>query len=108
MALFRHLTAYLEDFFNHRKSALLLTGARQTGKTFAIRQLGKKFTSFVEINFIESPDAINIFKGVNSAEEILLRISAFTDKPLIKGETLIFFDEVQECEAIITDKISCG
>lgn len=102
MALLRHLTAYLEDFFNHRKSALLLTGARQTGKTFAIRQLGKKFTSFVEINFIESPDAINIFKGVNSAEEILLRISAFTDKPLIKGETLIFFDEVQECEAIIT------
>ncbi|MDE6577957.1 MAG: AAA family ATPase [Muribaculaceae bacterium] len=102
MALFRYLTGYLDDFFKVRNSALLLTGARQTGKTFAIRQLGQKFTSFIEINFLESPAAINIFKNVNSAEEILLRISAFTNQPLIKNNTLIFFDEVQECEDIIT------
>lgn len=70
MILFRYLTAYLRDFFNSRKTALLLTGARQTEKTFAIRQLGKKFTSFIVINFIESPVATNIFKEVNSAEEI--------------------------------------
>ncbi|MDE6299938.1 MAG: AAA family ATPase [Muribaculaceae bacterium] len=100
--LFRYLTAYLEEFYHSRGSALLLTGARQTGKTFAIRELGKKFSSFIEINFIESPDAINIFKNVNSSEEILLRLSAFTTQPLIKGDTLIFFDEVQECEDIIT------
>lgn len=70
MILFRYLTAYLKDFLNSRKTALLLTGARQTGKTFAIRQLGKKFTSFIVINFIESPAFTRIFKEVNSAEEI--------------------------------------
>lgn len=102
MILFRYLTAYLDSFFPKRKAALLLTGARQTGKTFAIRQCGSRFKSFIEVNFIESPDAVKIFKEVNSAEEILLRLSAFTDRPLIKDETLIFFDEVQECEEIIT------
>lgn len=102
MPLFRHLTHYLEEFYTAQKTALLLIGARQTGKTFAIRQAGKRFRSFVEINFIEQPEAVRLFNNVTSAEEILLRISALTDKPLHKGETLIFFDEVQCCENIVT------
>lgn len=80
----------------------MLTGARQTGKTYAIRELGKKYRSFIEINFIERPEAVDLFSGVYSADEILLRISALTSIPLIKGETLIFFDEVQCCEDIVT------
>lgn len=102
MALFRYLSTYLDNFYKKHRTALLLTGARQTGKTYSIRQLGKSFKSFVEINFIENPDAKGIFSNVNSAEEILLRLSAFVTTPLIKGETLIFFDEVQECEEVIT------
>lgn len=102
MILNRNLTSFLTDFYANHKGALLLTGARQTGKTFAIRQYGESFRSFIEINFIKTPAAVDIFRNVYSAEEILLRISAFTDKPLIKGETLIFFDEVQECEDIVT------
>lgn len=102
MLLIRHLTSFLKDFYATQKSALMLTGARQTGKTFAIRQLGEGFKSFIEINFIKTPEAINLFKDVYSAEEILLRLSALTDQPLIKGETLIFFDEVQCCDDIVT------
>nr|WP_297066886.1 AAA family ATPase [uncultured Duncaniella sp.] len=102
MALFRHLNNYLKEFYATQKTALLLTGARQTGKTYAIRQLGKQFKSFVEINFIEQPEAIQLFKDVNSAEDILLRISALSKQPLHKDETLIFFDEVQCCENIVT------
>ncbi len=102
MALFRYLTGYIEEFYKKQKTALLLTGARQTGKTFAIRQVGKLFKSFVEINFIEQSEAVKLFNDVTSAEDILLRISAMTNKPLIKGETLVFFDEVQCCENIIT------
>ncbi len=102
MPLFRYLSDYLVNFYHTQSTALLLTGARQTGKTFAIRELGKQFQAFVEINFIESPEAANLFKNVNSADEILLRLSAFTNTALIKGDTLIFFDEVQECEEIIT------
>lgn len=81
---------------------MLLTGARQTGKTFAIRQLGSKFKSFIEINFIERPEAVSLFQNITSAEEILLRLSVLTNRPLIKGDTLIFFDEIQNCENIIT------
>lgn len=102
MLLYRYLSDYLDNFFKTQNTAILLTGARQTGKTYAIREAGKSFTSFVEINFIESPAAVRLFKDVNSAEEILLRLSAFTTKPLVKGDTLIFFDEIQECEDIIT------
>lgn len=102
MALYRRLSGYLERFYQTQKTALLLTGARQTGKTYSIRELGKRFTSFVEINFIENPEAVSLFKDVSSAKDILLRISAMTSVELIKGETLIFFDEVQVCDNIVT------
>ncbi|MCM1489360.1 MAG: AAA family ATPase [Muribaculum sp.] len=102
MQLFRQLTSYIEEYYATQKSALMLTGARQTGKTYAIRQYGKKFKSFIEINFIELPEATDLFKKVYSADEILMRLSALVETPLIKRETLIFFDEVQECEDIVT------
>ena len=102
MVLYRRLANFLSEYYSHQKNALLLTGARQTGKTFAIRELGKQFDSFIEINFIENPDAIALFRNVTSADEILLRLSALVTQPLIKGKTLIFFDEVQCCESIVT------
>ena len=52
--------------------------------------------------FIENPDAVKLFETARSSEDILLRISALTDIPLIPGKTLIFFDEVQECKEIVT------
>ena len=98
----RKLNKYIEDFYNTSRNALLLTGARQTGKTFAVRRFGKTFKNFIELNFIEHPEAIEIFKDVTSADDILLRLSAITTIPIIPGETLIFFDEVQKCENLIT------
>lgn len=98
----RRISKYIEDFYENSNSALLITGARQTGKTYSIRQFGKKFSNFIEINFIDNKSAAEIFSGSNSAADILLRLSAFTETPLVKGETLIFFDEVQACEDIIT------
>lgn len=102
MKLYRHLTSFIEEYYATQKSALMLTGARQTGKTYAIRQFGKNFKRFVEINFVERPEAVALFDKVCSADEIFLRLSALVDEPLIEGETLIFFDEVQECENIVT------
>jgi predicted AAA+ superfamily ATPase len=85
------------------KRSLLVTGARQVGKTFSIRQAAKDcFEHVVEINFIEQPSAVQMFNGVTDAKELLLRISAFSRKTLIPGKTLIFFDEVQECKEIVT------
>lgn len=83
--------------------ALLVTGARQTGKTFSIRKVGKEcFRNFVEINFINQPEMLEIFSGFKSAADILLKLSALFGDKLVKGKTLIFFDEVQECKEIVT------
>ena len=93
----------IRNFILHDKRSLLVTGARQVGKTFSIRKVGKEcFDNVVEINFIEQPDAIELFSGQKGAKDLLLRLSAFTKKTLVPGRTLIFFDEVQECKEIVT------
>lgn len=98
----RKIDLYLNNYYATNRNALLITGARQIGKTYSIREFGKTFKSFIEINFFENPDMIAIFKGAKNSSDILLRLSAITTKPLIKGETLIFFDEVQKCPDIVT------
>ncbi len=98
----RKIDSYLQNFFEVDKRALLLTGARQIGKTYAVRQFGKSFKRFVEVNFIENPEAAELFRGAKGADDILLRLSTLTKTPLEKGETLIFFDEVQQYPDIVT------
>ncbi|MBR5983660.1 MAG: ATP-binding protein [Bacteroidales bacterium] len=99
----RKIFKYLANFFKKERKALLLTGARQVGKTFAIRKIGSEcFDVVVVLNFIEKPEYVKIFEQPRNAKEILLRISALTEQELIPGKTLIFFDEVQECPEIVT------
>ena len=98
----RKIDDYITNFYSNTNKALLITGARQIGKTFSIRQFGSRFKSFIEINFVENPDAIGLFKGAKNSDDILLRLSTITTVPLIKGETLIFFDEVQKCPDIVS------
>ena len=74
--LYREVNQYIEEFYKTSRNALLLTGARQTGKTYSARLLGKKFKNFIELNFIEHPEAVGLFKDVTSADEIILRLSA--------------------------------
>jgi len=81
-----------------KKKALLITGARQIGKTFLIREFAKKnYENFIEINFVTQSSAKQIFEGDLNADLILQGITALTKHKLEEGKTLIFFDEVQEC-----------
>lgn len=100
----RKIDKFLEQFYSSKDSpSLLVTGARQIGKSYSIRKFGKShFKNFIEINFIENKNAAGIFKNSNSAEEILLRLSALTNQKLEKGKTFIFFDEVQVFPEIVT------
>lgn len=100
--LTRTVDRILIDHFKISKTALLIEGARQIGKTFSIRQFGKKFKTYIEINFIEQPEAIYLFKDLSNTKDLLARLSLFTKQKLIKRDTLIFFDEVQICPEIIT------
>jgi len=95
--------AVMRNFLLNEKRALLVTGARQTGKTFSVRRVAKEiFENVVELNFIENPEAAGIFSSPRDAQEILLRLSALAPAPMIPGKTLIFLDEVQECKEIVT------
>ena len=99
----RKIYNYLYSFFENDKKALLVSGARQVGKTFAIRKVGKEcFKQFVELNFIENPKLKSVFEQPHDAKATLLRLSALTETQLVPGETLVFFDEVQECPEIVT------
>lgn len=98
----RKIDNYIRNYYKTTRNALLVTGARQTGKTFSIREFGKTFKSFIEINFVDNPEAAEAFRDAKGSADILLRLSAITSVPLIKGETLIFFDEVQKCPEIVT------
>lgn len=100
--LTRTVERILIDHFKISKTALLIEGARQIGKTFSIRQFGKKFKTYIEINFIEQPEAISLFKDLSNTKDLLARLSLFTKQKLIKRDTLIFFDEVQICPEVIT------
>jgi predicted AAA+ superfamily ATPase len=77
------------------RKPLLLRGARQVGKTYAIRKLGSTFDEFVEINLEELPKARDLFEADLDAERIIRDLSLFTNKEIIPGKTLLFLDEVQ-------------
>ena len=99
----RHIDSVVERHFSTSSKALLLTGARQTGKTYAIRRYAQQAgLQLVEMNFLLQPETRSLPQGVANVQDLLLRISAFADKPLVPGKTLIFCDEVQVYPDIMT------
>jgi predicted AAA+ superfamily ATPase len=84
------------------RKPLLLRGARQVGKTYSIRELGKTFRYFAEINFDEKPSARAFFEHDLSARPLCEKLSAFTGVPVRPGETLLFLDEIQACPAALS------
>lgn len=76
---------------------LLLRGARQVGKSSAVKNLGKQFETFVEINFEKQRTYKQLFKDNLNIEQIVTQLSALTGKRIIAKKTLLFFDEIQEC-----------
>ena len=81
---------------NGRKP-LLVRGARQVGKSSAVKCLGGNFKYFIEVNFEEHKQAHKIFEKDLSPRGLCENISAMYNIPIIPGETLLFFDEIQAC-----------
>ena len=100
----RKITKSIEDFYkNQPGKALMVIGARQVGKSYIIDAFTTShYSSVIKIDFIENPDYISIFEDAQGAEDILLRLSALFGEKMIPGQTIIFFDEVQECKELIT------
>ena len=73
------------------------------GKTYLIRECLKESKyDYVELNFIERPELVELFENATNAQDLLMRLSLITDKQLNKGNTIIFFDEIQEFKDIVT------
>lgn len=99
----RQLENIVEWIRNDKGHALLVTGARQIGKTYLIREaLKQEKCDYVELNFIENKELIDIFKEYRDVDELELRLSLATNKELKPGKTIFFFDEVQEVKDIVT------
>ena len=79
----------------------MLRGARQVGKTYAVRELGKTFSSVVEVNFELYPEAKNIFEQNLLPDRIVWELGLLTKTAIIPGETLLFLDEVQVAPNVI-------
>ncbi len=85
------------------RKPLILEGARQVGKTWAVEQFAKEhYQDIAYINFEEEKALRDIFKQDFDAERILRTIRAFTSSPCIPEKTLIFLDEIQEAEGGLT------
>ena len=80
------------------RKALMLTGARQIGKTTIVREFGKqKYSCFAELNFLADPEACALFDGALDADTLVANLTAYLRKALVPGDTLILLDEIQEC-----------
>lgn len=98
----RTIDSYLLEWKNERvHKPLLLRGARQVGKSSAVRQLGKTFKYFMEVNFERDKEIISVFTGNLKPKEITSRLAAFYGIPVVPGETLLFLDEIQACTPAI-------
>ena len=85
------------------KKALLVTGARQVGKTHAIRSVMKaEGANLFEINLIETPAAVRVLENANTVEDLVIGFSTLSEQKIEKGKTVIFIDEVQKYKDVIT------
>lgn len=101
--IYRKAESEIKDWIEKEKKALLVTGARQIGKTYLIREcLKSSGLPYVEFNFVEQPELISLFETSSSTQELLLRMSVVSGKSFEAGKTIFFFDEVQECKEIVT------
>ena len=99
----RTIESKLNKWIKESKKALIITGARQVGKTFSIRNsLKENNCNYLEINLIEKPEIIPVLDKVMSVDDLIVSITAIMDYKFVPGESIIFIDEVQELKDILT------
>ena len=103
--LYRKIESVIEAHFKSgSKKILLIDGARQVGKTFIIRHVGKKiFENFIEINMVEDSLGDRLFAGTKTIEDFYLQVSMLAgNKMKEKHNTLVFIDEIQAYPHLLT------
>ena len=101
--MYRKYSIIVEEWLENSNKALLVTGARQTGKTWLIRdEIEKSGYTKYEVNFIDQPDMVEYLNAEMSAEEFLIKLKMIMPEDCKPHDTVIFFDEIQKCPQIVT------
>lgn len=103
--LFRKISQTIEDHLvSNSNKILLIDGARQVGKTYIVRYVGKKlFPNFIEINMLEDFLGSQLFSAIKTVDDFYLAVSMLAgDKMKNKNDTLIFIDEIQAYPHLLT------
>ena len=103
--LYRKIEGLIEEHLKSNSAKILLIdGARQVGKTYIIRHVGKKlFKNYIELNMVEDSLGDRQFAEIKSVEDFYLRVSMLAgDRMKAKENTLIFLDEIQVYPYLLT------
>lgn len=101
--MYRKDSIIIEEWLKRSDKALLVTGARQIGKTWLIREeIAKSGYCKFEVNFIDQPDLVDYLNVKMSANEFLLKLKMIMPEDCKPQETVVFFDEIQKCPEIVT------
>ena len=101
--MYRKDSIIIEEWLKRSDKALLVTGARQIGKTWLIREeIAKSGYRKFEVNFIDQPDLVDYLNVKMSANEFLVKLKMIMPEECKPQETVVFFDEIQKCPEIVT------
>lgn len=101
--MYRKDSIIIEEWLKRSDKALLVTGARQIGKTWLIREeIAKSGYCKFEVNFIDQPDLVDYLNVKMSANEFLVKLKMIMPEDCKPQETVVFFDEIQKCPEIVT------
>ena len=101
--MYRKDSIIIEEWLKSSDKALLVTGARQIGKTWLIREeIAKSGYRKFEVNFIDQPDLVDYLNTQMSAEDFLVKLKMIMPEECKPQKTVVFFDEIQKCPEIVT------
>ena len=99
----RKIEKDIEKWIENSEKALLVYGVRQAGKTFIIREcLKRNGCEYIEFNLINQAELVEVLKSSTSIDDLILKLSLYSDKKIIPGKTVFFFDEIQRYKEIVT------
>ena len=99
----RKIEKDIEKWLDNSEKALLVYGVRQAGKTFIIREcLKRNGCEYIEFNLINQPELVEILRDSTGIDDLILKLSLYSEKKIIPGKTIFFFDEIQRYKEIVT------
>jgi Predicted ATPase (AAA+ superfamily) len=103
--LYRKIQPFIESYLkSDSNKVLIIDGARQIGKTYIIRHVGRQlFENYIELNFAEDQNGLKLFAQVRTVQDFYFQVSTIAGEKMgEKKNTLIFLDEIQAYPHLLT------